>query len=281
MKFTAYTHSVKPFNEDSFGTTKYGAFVMDGASALVDASYTPAHNDVVWMVRWWHDYLEAHLDELDKSLHDILEDGVLAFNAAFSEFKPVESLSSLEQVSSALAVVRKIDHHLECFVLGDAEISLKDKNGHTQIITDDSLKHLDAKVIALMNGNKDRENFCVFKDFTEEELVMLREHRMKMNQKDGYYILAHDPVAIRNGIYHTLPLDAVDICLLTTDGISPLDSFYPRGELMEAFRARGLEPMVAELRQHEIEDASKVKLQRLKTHDDATVVLIEFEKRGD
>lgn len=281
MKTTAFTHSVKTSNEDIYGVTCHGAFVMDGASALVDASYTPAENDVVWMVHWWHDYLMTHLDQLDKSLHELLEAGVHAFNVAFSAFKPVDSLSSLEQVSSALAVVRTVGTQLECFVLGDAEISLKDKSGAVRIITDDSLKHLDAKVIAMMNGNHHRQNFCVFKDFTAEELALLREHRMLMNTEGGYYILAHDPVAIQNGIYHTVPLDTIDTCLLTTDGISPLDRFYQRGALIEAFRAKGLEPVVEELRRHEKEDAAKVKLQRLKTHDDATVVLIEFEERGD
>jgi serine/threonine protein phosphatase PrpC len=281
MKTTAFTHSIKSANEDIYGVTQHGAFIMDGASALVDSNYTSAENDVVWMVHWWHDYLKAHLDHLDLPLHNILEAGVHAFNEAFSTFKPVESLSSLEQVSSALAVVRKVNGRLECFVLGDAEISLKDKTGQVQVITDDSLKHLDAKVIAMMNGNDHRQNFCVFKDFTAEELALLRQHRMQMNTKGGYYILAHDPVAIQNGIYHAVPLDSLESCLLTTDGISPLDRFYQRDELIEAFRARGLEPLVEELRKHEKEDASKVKLQRLKTHDDATVVLIEFEERGD
>lgn len=281
MKTTAYTHSIKSSNEDIYGVTRHSAFVMDGASALVDSRYTPAENDVVWMVHWWHDYLTTHLDQLDKSLHEILEAGVHAFNEAFSTFKPVESLSSLEQVSSALAVVRTVNGDLECFVLGDAEISLKDKKGQVQVITDDSLKHLDAKVIAMMNGNAHRQNFCVFKDFTAEELALLREHRMQMNTKGGYYILAHDPVAIQQGIYHTVALDSLESCLLTTDGISPLDRFYQRDALIEAFRTRGLEPMVEELRQHEKEDAAKVKLQRLKTHDDATIVLIEFEDRGD
>ncbi len=281
MKITAFTHSIKVSNEDIYGVTRYGAFVMDGASALVDANYTTAENDVVWMVDWWYDYLTVHLDQLDMSLYDILEEGIHAFNRDFSIFEPIENLTILEQVSSTIALVRKVNGWLECYVLGDAEITLKNKDGQVRIITDESLKPLDAKVVAMMNENNEREDACVYKGFTKEELDLLQTHRMQMNTESGYPILAHDPVAVRNGIYNTVLLESLESCMLTTDGISTLDRFYERDELIDAFRMKGLGPMVEELRQYEREDVSKVNIQRLKTHDDATVVLIEFEKRGD
>ena len=62
MKIEFYTDTVKKSNEDIYGITRNGAFVIDGASALTDKNYTPSGNDVSWMVHWWKDYLEENLD---------------------------------------------------------------------------------------------------------------------------------------------------------------------------------------------------------------------------
>lgn len=276
MRIESYTHSVKAANEDVFGVTEHGAFVLDGASALEECHFTPDVNDVVWMVHWWQCYLMKHLDEIDRSLQYILEQGVNAFNEAFSQYRPVESLSKLEQVSSGLAVIRLHETFLECFVLGDVEISVKDKDGAVEILTDDRIKPLDAQVIELMHRNKDRVKSCVYKDFTEEELALLKINRMKMNTDEGYYILSHDGRAISKGIYKVYQLDNLENCLLSSDGISPLDQYYTRNSLIDEIKSRGVKALVDDLRNYENEDAAMLVLKRLKSHDDATAVYIEF-----
>lgn len=272
----AYTHTVDPANEDAYGITCNAAFVLDGASALTECHFTPAENDVVWMVNWWERYLQANLDELEQPLQQIIEKGIIAFNEAFAVYRPVETLSKLEWVSSSLAIVRMQELYLECFVLGDVEISLKLKNGKLEILTDETTKHLDAQVIQLMSQNGDREKLCVFKDFTEDELSLLKENRMKMNTKEGYYILSHDVTAVSKGIYKVYPLEILDSCLLSSDGLSPLDQFYERGALMSKINTIGIKALVEQLRAYEKEDEEKSILKRLKTHDDATAIFLEF-----
>jgi len=249
---------------------------MDGASALEECHFTPEVNDVVWMVRWWQSYLMKHIDEMDRSLQYILEQGVKAFNEAFSQYKPVDSLSKLEQVSSGIAVIRVHETFLECFVLGDVEISVKGKDGALEILTDDSIKPLDAQVIELMNRNKDRVKSCVYKDFTEEELALLKKNRLKMNTEEGYYILSHDVMAISKGIYKVYQLDNLQSCLLSSDGIRLLDRYYTRNSLIDEIKNRGIKSLVDELRNFENEDTAMLMLKRLKIHDDATAVYIEF-----
>ena len=272
MKISTFTHTIKPANEDVLGVTKYGAFVLDGASALVEGKFTPAYNDVVWMVQWWREYLVHHLDKLDLTLHSILEQGVHAFNNAFSHFRDIEQLSPLEKVSATLAIVRENKGELECYVLGDAEVSLKEKSGDVNVVTDIAIRRFDEKVLALMASDVDRDQKCVFKGFTERELSMLRAHRMQMNTEEGYFILSHDAVAIQNGIYHKVPLNHLESYLLSTDGINPLNAFYSRRDLMDACHSRGLESIVNELRAYEKEDLLKTKILRLKSHDDVAVV---------
>lgn len=272
----AYTHTIKAANEDVYGITRHGAFVMDGASALTDCRFTPAVNDVVWMVNWWKRYLTEHLDELERPLKKIMKKGVSAFNKAFAVYKPPEQLSKLEQVSSSLGIVRKHETHLECFVLGDVEISLKHKDGLIKILTDERIKHLDAQVIQLMNQNRLREKSCVFKDFTLEELSLLKKNRMKMNTDEGYYILSHDVTAISKGIHEVYSCDRLESCLLSSDGLSPLNLFFERSALMDEIKKIGTSALVDKLRAIEAFDEEKRVLQRLKTHDDATAVFLEF-----
>lgn len=272
----ACTHTIKKENEDVYGVTHYGAFVMDGASALTLCNFTPAENDVVWMVKWWERYLKVHLDELEQPIHCIIEKGVIAFNEVFSQYKPVELLSPLEKVSSSIGIIRMHNKQLECFVLGDVEISIKHKDEQLEIVTDERIKCLDAQVIRLMSENKDREKMCVFKEFTAEECSLLKNNRMKMNTEDGYYILSHDAIAIKNAIYKVYPLENLESCLLSSDGINPLDRFYTRIRLMDEIKKAGLTHLFEQLRNLENDDKTKVVLQRLKTHDDATAIFLEF-----
>jgi len=223
-------------------------------------------------------YLKAHLDELERSLHDIVEKGVSSFNEAFSMYKPVKLLSQLEKVSASIGIIRMLDKQLECLVLGDVEISIKHKGGQLDILTDERIKHLDAQVIQLMNKNSDREKACVFKGFTSEEWSLLRNNREKMNTEDGYYILSHDVAAIKKAIYRVYPLEKLESCLLSSDGINPLDRFYSRIKLMEEIKKTGVNHLLEKLRNWESTDERKVVLHRLKTHDDATVVFLEFNE---
>lgn len=275
MKVDSYTHTIKVENEDIFGVTTYGAFVMDGASSLTKCHFTPAFNDVVWMVHWWKTYLMENLDALHRPLQSILAQGIQSFNQDFSQYKPVQSLSKLEQVSSGIAIVRKNGTSLECFVLGDVEISLKNTDKSVKILTDDRIQRLDQQVIKLMNENIDREKSIVFKGFTEEEWTLLKKNRMKMNTDEGYYILSHDIEAVSKGIYEVFPIHSIESCLLFSDGMSLLDQFYSRATLIDEINKRGVKSLVNELRNYENDDQAMVKLKRLKTHDDATAVYIQ------
>lgn len=276
MNTDSYTHSIKIENEDCFGVTATSAFVMDGASSLSPCKFTKALNDVVWMVQWWQKYLISYLDDLELPLLELLEQGIRNINKEFSQYIPVEKLSKLEQVSAGIAIMRKNKDFMECFVLGDVELSLKRDGQPIEILTDRRIKPLDQQVIQLMVKNKDRLKKRVFKDFTQEELELLRKNRMKMNTDEGYYILSHDERAIGKGIYKKYPLDYWCSCLLSSDGISTLDEYYSRGELMGLIKVKGVKSIIEELRGYESKDEAMVSLKRLKAHDDATAVYIDL-----
>ncbi len=276
MKIEFYTDSRKDKNEDIYGVTKYGAFVLDGASSLINTSFTPEGNDVHWMVNWWKSYLEVELDLLDQGIEDILQRGIRNFNKEYGKYTNVERLSCLEQISAGIALVRRRGNSLECFVLGDVEITIQNRDGEVEIITDNSLKYLDSEVIDMVSSGPDRESRIVFKGFTNEELQILKTNRMKMNKIGGYNILACSVDAIKNGIYRKYPIKKIKRCLLSTDGINPLDKYYSRENLLDEMDKRGVKGLISELRDIETNDKDMKKIKRLKTHDDATAVLLNF-----
>ncbi|MFT5871409.1 MAG: hypothetical protein ACI8WT_000327 [Clostridium sp.] len=119
--------------------------------------------------------------------------------------------------------------------------------------------------------NKNRLTECVFKGFTKEEWVLLKKNRMKMNTDDGYYILSHDKCAIANGIYNQYPLEYWSSCLLSSDGISILDKYYPRNELMDLMRTKGVKSLIEELRSYECEDEAMAIADRIVIMKDGKV----------
>ncbi|WP_409227071.1 hypothetical protein [Gudongella sp. SC589] len=276
MRIEFHTDTVKKSNEDIYGLTKRGAFVIDGASALTDRSFVPDGNDVSWMVQWWRDYLDGHLDDTSYSIKEILKEGVRKFNKEYGRYVDLDSLEAHEQLSAGIAILRKNGDILESFVLGDVEISVKSRKGECSIVTDQALKGLDAEVIDLMRRNHQREKQVIFKGFTEQELEILIRNRKKMNVPGGYYILGHSVDAIDMGIYRTFQADEIEKCLLSTDGIVPLNYKYTRSNLLERIRQSGVRDVIRELRGMEESDREKRSIGRLKTHDDATLIYLDF-----
>lgn len=276
MRIEYHSDTVKKYNEDIYGLTKKSAFVLDGASALSSNSYTPDKNDVSWMVNWWKEYLNKNIDDTTYTIQSILKNGVREFNREYGKFVDISSLLAHEQLSAGLAIIRKNGNILESYVLGDVEITVEDKSGVCYIITDTALKDFDSEVIELMRRNKHRENEVVFKGFTEEELDVLVRNRSRMNTPGGYFILGHSEDAIDFGIYRELDITQINRCLLATDGIVPLSVKYSRVNLLDQIRSKGVRNIINELRGLEETDKDKRSIGRLKTHDDATVVYLDF-----
>lgn len=276
MRIEFHTDSVKRNNEDIYGLTNRSAFVIDGASALTGRSFTPGGNDVSWMVSWWKNFLNENIDDTTISIQSILKLGVREFNSDYGKFVDINTLLPHEQLSAGIAIIRKNGDVLESFVLGDVEISVEDKYSKCIIITDSKLKGFDSEVIELMKTNHERENQLVFKGFTQEELDILISNRQKMNTIDGYFILGHSDEAIDHGIYEEFDIKDIARCLLSTDGIVPLNFKYTRRSLLERIRTAGVRNVIRELRGLEELDLEKRSIGRLKTHDDATVIYLDF-----
>jgi len=274
MKLDLITNSYKKYNEDGFGTTKNAFWVSDGASALNENNFTNEENDVYWVVNWWNKYLEANIEFNDKSIAEIVEEGIYQLNIEFSKFISVSSLSKLDVVSLGMAIVRINNDELEHFVLGDVEVNIKNKIGEFSSFTDRIIKERDQQIIDLMASDKQRENNIIFKGFTQKELKLLQKNRSEMNTNQGYYILEHDPTAVKKAIQGKEKLSNIDEIMIFSDGFAQLYNNHSLPEIFKLSKAKGLEQTVLELREREILDNKMINYQRLKKHDDVTVISI-------
>jgi len=276
MRIEFETDTKKQSNEDIYGLTNKGAFVLDGASALSYKNHTPSGNDVNWMVNWWKKYLENNLDNTSLSIQKILKKGIDFFNEEYGKFIDISTLKPHEKLSAGIAVVRRNRGYLETYVLGDVEVTLEDKSGDCTLVTDSFIKNLDDEVISLMKNNNIRKSEIVFKGFTQKEMDILIKNRSMMNKPGGYYILSHSKEAVDKGVYKKVKIEEIERCLLATDGIIPLSTRYTKKNLLENLRSKGVKEVIKELRTIEESDIHKKTIGRLKTHDDATLVYMDF-----
>jgi hypothetical protein len=280
MTINGLTHSYKEFNEDIYGSNGSSCWVLDGALPLSHANVTDHSNDVVWVVRWWNEYLSEHLKQMDKSICHILEEGIGALNEDFGSFADIDSLSKLDRASAAIAISRRNGSTIETFVLGDTEINIRKKSGELETLVDEKIEVLDNQVMNMIFNNRDRKDKIAYNGYTDEELEVLRKNRMKMNSEDGYYILEHDPLAIRHGIYREYKLSEIDDMLFMSDGFSAIYNKYRKLSLNDLFiecQEKGLDHILSRIRHIEKADPEFKKYKRLRQHDDATALYVTIK----
>jgi hypothetical protein len=277
MKFYSITDTYKEHNEDIYGRTEHSFWILDGALPLSKAKYTKESSDVVWMVNWWNNYLFHNIDQLDKSIVTILEEGMELLNIEFAQFADINKLSKLDRSSATIAIVRINSGVVENYVLGDTEINIQKNDGKIDTIIDEKIEGFDGQVINMIFNNSDREDNITFNGYTNEELKVLRDNRMKMNSKEGYYILEHDKEGIKHGIYEEYELSKICGILIMSDGYSSIYNKYEQlsqKQLMEVCKNEGLKEVLSKIRKIEENDYDLKIHKRLRLHDDATAIYI-------
>ncbi len=279
MRFDAFTDTCKTFNEDIFGHTERCFWVLDGALSLSKANYTDAFSDIVWVVNWWNTYLLQNIEQFNKSIVTILEEGIDQLNREFGQYADYRTLSKLDRSTASIIIVRINNNTVECFGLGDSEINIRNKQGAIEVVIDGKIDQLDSQVIDMIFNNNERINHIHFNGYTNEELAVLQNNRMKMNEKDGYYILEHDKSAIQHGHYKEYQLSDIKDIILMSDGYSAIYNKYNQltiEHLMDRCHRDGVQPIMALIRSTEKSDESFQKYKRLRLHDDATAIYLSL-----
>lgn len=199
------------------------AFVIDGAGGVDGSHVTNATTDATWFATQWKDFLTNTLTS-PNSITNIIKAGVPKIANKYLSFKNAETVK--DKPSAALAVVRIKDTFLEYFVLCDAVIIVRKKNGECKLITDTRLNILDdinfehMKRIALDKQIPIKDAFDYIKPY-------ILENRYKMNTPEGYAALAHTTNGIDSAIHGKIPVDEILDFIICSDGFAECFDLFP------------------------------------------------------
>lgn len=265
-------------NEDRAGHASPFAWVIDGATDVIDAPLTTEGSDAAWFASalneeltvWTASHPHDELRHLPAALAPRLA-------ARFAKAATRAPTGPDEQPSAAAMIVRLEDDGLSYVTLGDCALILVTREGLIHI-GDDAEKAGDqwvAKAIEEERGNYSEETALSLRQALWPKL---RKARRAMNDPAGYGIFsitAPPQHFVRAG---HIGLDAPARGLICSDGLMRLVDVMHRYSVDDLFAAawsQGLPSLIAELRALETADASCLTYPRAKQHDDTTALLFE------
>ncbi len=262
-------------NEDAAGATECAAWVIDGATGVSDLSpLVPGLTDAAWLAA-----------QLDKRLHDTFEKAAVEpytalaeidadIRATFSSTNTSPERSPAEQPTAAfaLSVLRGDVVHL--IGLGDCRIIVENRTGDVEEFDPSETGHAEALVIEerrrLLAAYPDEDPWPRLKPF-------IRSLRQFANAANGYSIV-HPTLSWHSRVKRRVNnAQTIRHLLAMSDGLYRLvDVFklFSPGQLLRRAVKDGLAPLCPQLRDLENADDRCVIYPRVKTHDDASAVLV-------
>jgi hypothetical protein len=267
-------------NEDRAGGAGRMAWVIDGATDVLETPILPADSDASWFA--------AALDSALSSLANepITSQGLPAMIAAATDqiatafentaVRPVRHRH--EHPSAAGSIVRLDAGRLEHYCAGDCVLLAETPDGRfTRIGVDEEIAGDRLFLDRVKSRRQDDAQPIEWGRIRAEMADRLRRGRDKLNTPGGYGALSitlPPDKFVRSGFIDAPPGTTI---LLASDGFSRLSDVFgtiPFPDLIGAARSRSLGSLMDQLRQIEREDADGARFARLKRHDDATALLV-------
>lgn len=263
-------------NEDRCGAEGSTAWIIDGATDVVQAPLAGAHSDAAWFAAELDHALRRRTGDGDLPL-DALP-GLLAEDMARAFRQPArrEPKGRDEHPSAAGIIVRLTGHQLEYVSLGDCTLLVENSASPLRLGTDEN----DAGDRWVAEAIKAYQSAaaCSTPTATREHLwPKLRAARATMNTEGGYGIFSITPPPRKFVHLGRVKLDSGATLLLATDGLMRLADVFRRYDsrvLFEAARERGIAALIGELRSIENADGDCTAFPRAKVSDDATGLLL-------
>ncbi|GEO12758.1 hypothetical protein [Microvirga aerophila] len=277
-----YQQSVPGFriNEDGFGLSGHCAWVIDGATGVLDERLTPGPTDAAWLVQAMSRQLEnsATSVQTTREAFSALEADL---QAAFRDVTAhVPAVQDDHAPSACLGFIRLsgLPGNGRTFVegafLGDVVALVPSQDGIVRW-TDERAKPFERRTLAAL-GAEGHEPGRIPQAVRRQIL----ENRSKLNQPDGYWVVnPRRPWAGRELTFRAAVRPEEPIVLATAGFMRLVDVFgrYSDGTLHARLAAGEGESLMNELRDLERADPVARAHVRVKTHDDATVLVIAPE----
>ena len=248
------------------------AFVIDGAGGVDGAHVTDEVTDAKWFAEEWKSYLITALKD-QQPIDEVIRRGIPEIANKYTAFPKAEAVQ--DKPSAAIAVIRINEDMLEYFVLCDAVLIVRKKDGTCEFITDSRLNILDDINFEHMKRIA-AEKQIPTKDAFEYIKPYILENRYKMNQPDGYAALAHTVDGLDTAVQGQYSLDDVADFVILSDGFAESFDLFPIyasvEELIEDVAANGIPQAVEKLHREHDKDPDCNRYVRNKKCDDISVV---------
>ncbi|MFE6337412.1 protein phosphatase 2C domain-containing protein [Streptomyces sp. NPDC057798] len=246
-------------NED-FASVGLPASGQGGAVVVLDGVTPPrGATGCLHSVPWFTARLGGALTELTVSLPDVplAEALSLALARTAKAHRGTCDLSHPRTPQATVVMARWSPETVEYLILSDSALLVESPDGTLTPYLDDRLSLLPRSALA-----------------TDEMIdAGLR------NKEGGFFTAAADPSVASRAVTGSLPRAEVRALAALTDGATRWVDTFAAGEwsdLFDVVRKEGAQSLVDQVRALELADADRAFLRRGKTHDDATVVFVEF-----
>ncbi len=265
-------------NEDRAGAANDLAWVIDGATDVVERPLTSAATDADWIAG----RLDAALSALAVSppaglaqLPDMIATRLAAEFAREARRAPIDKT---EHPSASAIVVRACDAGIDYVSVGDCTLLVEDAGGFVRVGVDEAAAGDPqlAKALAALHA---KHGGLEAKTARARIWPSIKGGRAAMNEPGGYGVFSITPTPrhfVRAG---QIAMPANGYALLASDGLMRLvDVFrlYTAHELFAAVRKDGLAPLLRLLREVERDDVHGHQYPRAKINDDATGLLLRW-----
>ncbi|WP_406725535.1 protein phosphatase 2C domain-containing protein [Streptomyces sp. GD-15H] len=246
-------------NED-FASVGLPASGQGGSLVMLDGvTPPPAGTGCRHSVPWFTARLGGALTELTVSLPDVPLADLLSRALARTAAAHVETcdLSHPRTPQATVVLARWSPEFVEYLVLSDSALLVESPDGAVTPLLDDRLALLPRSALAT--------------DALVDATVR--------NKEGGFFTAAADSSVAAHAVTGILPRAEVHALAALTDGATRWVDTFHEGDWAECFalvRKEGPQALVDRVRALERADTDRVMLGRSKTHDDATVVYVEF-----
>lgn len=268
-------------NEDGIGLRGAFAWVVDGATGLSDEQLTSGGSDAAWLAGLVSDRLvelaregdaDAVLSRLEADIGAVFRETTAHVQAIDDHHAPSACLGLIAAEPGEVGSVR-----IQGRFLGDVIALMPTEEGIVRW-TDERAKPFEKRTLAALGGRKHAPG-----SIPEAVRRQILENRTKLNRPDGYWVVNPlRPWAGRELRFEASVRPGGPIVLATDGFMRLVDVFeaYSDSSLHARLAAGGGADLMQELRERERSDLMAGAYPRVKTHDDATFLVIAAEPYG-
>lgn len=265
-------------NEDRAGAASSLAWVIDGATDVIDVPLTATHSDASWIAETLDRHLRGLALELPAELVHLPAILAERLEAEFQRVAKRQPAGRQEYPSAAGLIIRAEDSHLDYVAVGDCSLIISTPVGVRRVGVEDGDAG-DVWVSDIVREIQGRYSDAALEHVRAHLWPRLRTARAAMNEPDGYGVFSLTPPPLHFIKCGTEQVACGGRVLLATDGLMRLvDVFhrYSAETLLAAASEQGVSSLLMQVRALENEDHECRRFPRAKCHDDATGVLLEL-----